>query len=860
MANINKTIEILFAGNDKVSGTIDTVSGKLSDFGGRVEDITQPLANVADDIMKLDFALGVLALGVAAFSIKTAGEFNDSFSEISTLVSASDDNLNDFRQGIVDYAKDSGQSFQDINGAIYTAISAGTDYKESLDLLRDAEYLSIAGKAELNDTVKILASTLNAYGDSTDKAGDYSDILFSIVKDGLTTLPELNASLAGVTGIAAAGKVPFDDLGAAIAALTSAGLPTSQAMTGLKGVIAAMIDPSKQAADLADDLGIAFGSEALAANGLDGVLRDVYDATGGNIGQMATLFGRIEGLNSAVILGADASGKYADALDSMADRTGITSAAYDKMADNFAITNQKIANNIKVILIDVGDKLLTSYGGVAGGIIEVLQGIDDEVKAGTFDPFFDLLADFAEDISAYMQGIAKAMPEAFEDVNFEGLLDALGDLGGKIAGMFDGLDLTKPEDLQLAIQFVVDSLESLVKVTSGMAGPLGDFIGKIVGLIDAFNDLDSDTKEATGSIFGWGKVINTFIGPLGSFLKAVESLAIGLNVLVGIKVLSWIKNLAGISTITISAGLVPGIIALGSAITGVSLAVAADKLAAWLIDIGIKVPSGVPEFLETTQKEFDTMDKAIDEVNKSLDSMDFKQPVVDIKEMLNDPAFSDAEIQYAITGELSDLEAVLEEAGVLVKEKPVIVEAKTTEAVEKIEEVKKEIEEFPKELEIKLKGEIDKEIASIKSQGEVAQTAMEWTAKLNIAEAEADAKRFEFAIEGIASIIESTGDSLGTLFGLLTSEDLDTLAKWDIERQIDKESKMREDAHEAMMKLNDSQREYMEARTEALEAGEALIQITADGLEPEIAAFMYKILGKIQIRANEENAEFLLGI
>ena len=112
----------------------------------------------------------------------------------------------------------------------------------------------------------------------------------------------------------------------------------------------------------------------------------------------------------------------------------------------------------------------------------------------------------------------------------------------------------------------------------------------------------------------------------------------------------------------------------------------------------------------------------------------------------------------------------------------------------------------------------------------------------------------------MANTITSTGDLLGGLFGLLAGDELDTMAKWDIEDQIDKESKMREDAHESQMELNESQKAYMNAKTDAIESGEGLINITADGLEPEIEAFMWKILEKIQIRANEESSEFLLGV
>jgi hypothetical protein len=86
------------------------------------------------------------------------------------------------------------------------------------------------------------------------------------------------------------------------------------------------------------------------------------------------------------------------------------------------------------------------------------------------------------------------------------------------------------------------------------------------------------------------------------------------------------------------------------------------------------------------------------------------------------------------------------------------------------------------------------------------------------------------------------------------------LTKWAAEDQLRKENKMREESHKLQKRLVEQQIEMMRQKNEAIRRGDALIKIEADGLEPEIEAFMWKILEKIQIRAAEAEAEFLLGI
>jgi len=58
------------------------------------------------------------------------------------------------------------------------------------------------------------------------------------------------------------------------------------------------------------------------------------------------------------------------------------------------------------------------------------------------------------------------------------------------------------------------------------------------------------------------------------------------------------------------------------------------------------------------------------------------------------------------------------------------------------------------------------------------------------------------------------------------------------------------------MKLSKDQKNYID--TNVIKPEGLLINITAGDIEPEIEAFMLEVLEKIQIRANQENAEFLL--
>jgi hypothetical protein len=165
-------------------------------------------------------------------------------------------------------------------------------------------------------------------------------------------------------------------------------------------------------------------------------------------------------------------------------------------------------------------------------------------------------------------------------------------------------------------------------------------------------------------------------------------------------------------------------------------------------------------------------------------------------------------------------------------------------------------------LEIMLQGDIDKEIESIKASAETVQTAMEWTAKVDRAEAEAAADMVTSAFEASASAVESLSTSTADMFGSLLGAwgELQQGDKWDfmdiLEDQQDAQNKL----IDAQIELTKAQEEYLEAKTESIKKGDGQIKIDGTGLSPALEMVMWEILELVQVRATAENADFLLGL
>jgi hypothetical protein len=90
-------------------------------------------------------------------------------------------------------------------------------------------------------------------------------------------------------------------------------------------------------------------------------------------------------------------------------------------------------------------------------------------------------------------------------------------------------------------------------------------------------------------------------------------------------------------------------------------------------------------------------------------------------------------------------------------------------------------------------------------------------------------------------------------------EHLGPLGRFDLMELIEKEIEIRAGLAEQQAQLTAAEIKYLDAKTQALQKGEGFINITMDGVYPELELIMHKLIEQTQIRANAEGLEFLLG-
>lgn len=518
-----KAISILFGAIDNVTPSISTITNSLGALDTAVSQAAEVLGGVADKIIKIETGIVLLGTAMTGLSIKTAGEFSDSFNSVSTLFDASAKSTQEFRNSILEYSRTSTSSMADITNATYQAISAGQDHTEVLSFLTVAEQAASAGATGLETSVDSLTSVINAYGKENISVNQASDVFFTTIKAGKTTFSEMGSAISDVLPTAVSLKIPFTDVGAAIATITSQGATTSSAVTSLNALFSSMLAPSEGAKKAAKALGIELGANAVKANGFTATLDSMIKATNGDAEAIFKLVGRKEALSAALILGTSGAKKFNETLGLMKDAAGETEKAYLKMEKNFEAVNQTLVNNVQATLIEAGLPLLAQYGDTVTALSKTMGAVSLGLKSDAFKPVFDAINNAGLSFEQTLDEIAKNLPKALEGVDFSDFARSFEELGAAFKSIIKAvfgkdIDLTSVNGLRDAIQLVVDSITNLTTVSTGIVENLKPVFSALGGGVKGLASADEQLLKSIGVLLGQAKLINDFGTVFGTLM------------------------------------------------------------------------------------------------------------------------------------------------------------------------------------------------------------------------------------------------------------------------------------------------------------------------------------------------------
>ena len=385
---------------------LSSAEREVQGFGGR----TSKMLGKIGPMVAVGAAAGAAAIGAMAVKgVAAFADFEQGMNEVFTLLpDITGQAMGEMEDQVKDLSTEFGVLPDKVIPSLYQAISAGVPKDNVFEFMETATKASIGGATELETAVDGLTSVINAYGAENIDAAEASDLMFTAVRLGKTTMDELSRSLFQVNPVAAAMGVEFGDITAALAAMTAQGTPTRVATTQLRQ---ALVELGKEGTVAFDAFKEATGKTFPDFIASGGTVEDAFIAMKAKADEMGVgvgdLFGSVEaGMGVISLTSESGAAAFATNMQAMTDSAGATETAFGQMDQGLSRSFDRIKAQIGVAFIDIGEALAPFVEEMAvwlekelpdmiEGVVEAFEAIEPVLK-GLLPLFKDIVSGVAD--------------------------------------------------------------------------------------------------------------------------------------------------------------------------------------------------------------------------------------------------------------------------------------------------------------------------------------------------------------------------------------------------------------------------------------------------------------------------------
>jgi len=275
-------------------------------------------------------AAAYVSLRTVKESVEKAMEWQKGLASTATLTG---DSVSAFTKK---YEKDmrrlavsTGISHKDINAGMNQIISTFGETPDTMGIFKVATKAARAVDALPDDVINMLGITMRNFGDiSEETANKIMDMTFQTVNYGVTTVPELVASLGSCAPLFKGLSLSMEELFAATATLTGTTGNTSEVMTQLGSIVTSVVKPNKNMTQAFKKMGYSSAFAAFETLGLNGALQKLYKHVGKNKVAFQQMFGRKEAMTAVLPLVTTQAETFTTRIKDMKNSLGVTDKAF----------------------------------------------------------------------------------------------------------------------------------------------------------------------------------------------------------------------------------------------------------------------------------------------------------------------------------------------------------------------------------------------------------------------------------------------------------------------------------------------------------------------------------------------------
>ena len=404
---LNKATEELDRSN---SGWINASKG-LEAGSKSFKSVGEGASKAGDTLLKMSVPL--VGIGVAA--AKVGMDFDSQMSRVQAISGATGGEFEKLRNQAMQLGQDTAFNAQEAAQGMENLASAGFNTNEIMSAMPGMLNLAASSGEDLANSADIAASTLRGFGLAANEAGHVADVLAKNAAATNAAVGDTGEAMKYAATPAHALGLSLEETTAAIGEMANAGIKGTQAGTTLRGALTSLTNPSREAAELMEQLGFkAFDTQGKMLP-LNQVILNLQNSTKGMTDEqkqstIATIFGQeaMSGMLSLVQAGPkqladltnglkNSNGAASDmaktmqnnAKSSVEQMMGSLETAGIKLEENFAPAIKSVADTIGRLADAFGNlspgtqNLIVGFAGLtlaAGGILKAVGGVANGVS------------------------------------------------------------------------------------------------------------------------------------------------------------------------------------------------------------------------------------------------------------------------------------------------------------------------------------------------------------------------------------------------------------------------------------------------------------------------------------------------
>lgn len=401
----------------------------VAEFGKELHDTMVKAAKLAAA------AMATALVGVTAASLKEFKTYEQELLQLFTLLpNATQKELKDLEGQILEFSRVHGILPVTVAKAIYEAVSAGKSVKEAFEIAQNAMQLSIGTAANFDETVKLLVTTLNAFGTAGMTAEHAANVFARTIEIGNLRGKDLVSTFHGISSVAENTKISFEQVAAALAQLTVAGVPAEIAITQLRSALVSMMAAEDGHVKSMEKALLASGSsiksyeefKQLMLKKPDGLIQAMMLlrklTENDPLGELKPMIGRIEGLQAILSLTNGDGKKFNETLIAISNSAGVAKAQFQVMEGGLVRLISSFRANLSVGMIKFAESILPILKSIIFPITEEIKKVMANIN---WDDFAKKAFAAFEEIKKFVGPILKNLFDGLKGIDLGALFNTL---------------------------------------------------------------------------------------------------------------------------------------------------------------------------------------------------------------------------------------------------------------------------------------------------------------------------------------------------------------------------------------------------------------------------------------------------